>query len=95
MLQCQDFVELKRFALKYIKVMFGLNAERRMRSQPVRLVQDDQFGDEDEDEQGDFQDVVDAGENSVDIPKFGAMDVEAKVEILNFMRAQGYKLADG
>ena len=44
--QYQDFVELKRFALKYIKVLLGLDAERRMRSQPVRLVQDDQNCDE-------------------------------------------------
>ena len=87
--QYQDFVELRRFALKYIKVMLGLNAERRMRSRPVRFVQDDLRCDDDEDEQGDLQDVVDAGEDSVEIPKFGAMDVEAKIEILAFMRAQG------
>ena len=68
--QYQDFVELKRFALKYTKVMLGLNAERRMGSQPVRLVQDAQNCDEDEDEQGEIQDVVDAGEDSVEIPKF-------------------------
>ena len=40
--QYQDFNELKRFALKYIKVILGLNAERKMRAQPVRLVQDGQ-----------------------------------------------------
>ena len=84
--QYQDFVDLKRFALKYIKVMLGLNAERRMRSQPVRLVQDDQGCDDDEDEQGDLQDAVHAGEDSVEILEFGAMDAEAKVEILAFMR---------
>ena len=30
--QYQDFNELKRFALKYIKVMLGLNAERKLRA---------------------------------------------------------------
>ena len=74
--------------------MLGLNAERKLRAQLVRLAHEDQDGDEDEDDQGDLQDLVDGGGDSVDIPKFGAMEIEARVEIFAFMRAQGYKPAD-
>ena len=38
MLQYLDFTELLRFALKYIKVLTSLNAERRQRSaQPLKF----------------------------------------------------------
>ena len=92
--QYQDFDELKRLALKYIKVMLGINAERKMRAQPVRLVQEGQGDHEDEDDQGDLQDMIDSDGDAVDIPKFADMEVDARVEILAFMRAQGYKPAD-
>ena len=73
--QYQDFTKLNRFALKYIKVILRLNAERKLRAQPFRLVQEDQHGDEDEDDQGDLQDLVDGGGDCVDIPKFGDMEI--------------------
>ena len=73
--------------------MLGLNAERKLRSQPVRLVQDGQ-GDDDEDDQGDLQDMIDNDGDAVDISKFADMETDARVEILAFMRAQGYKPAD-
>ena len=91
----QDFTELKRFALKYIKVMIGLNAERRMSAQPLKLVQQDDGDDQDDDEYGDAQDAVDADGDVVEITRLGDMQVEAKVEILAFMWAQGYKPAEG
>ena len=38
---CQDLTELKRSALKYIKVMIGLNADRRRAAQPLKLFEEE------------------------------------------------------
>ena len=91
----QDFTELKRFALKYIKVMIGLYADRKRAAQPLKLFEEEHAREAPEvDEYGDSQGADEPESESVDIKGFVDMEVEANVEILAFMRAQGYKPAD-
>ena len=86
---------MKRFALKYIKVMSGLNAERRQRSAPLKLLEAERARKaHDADDSGEVQGAEGSEADSVEIPRLGDMEVEAKVEILAFMQAQGYKPAD-
>ena len=52
----QASTELKRFALKYIKVMIGLNADRRRAAQPLKLFEEERAREAPEvDEHGDSQ----------------------------------------
>ena len=91
----QDFTELKRFALKYIKVMIGLNADRRRAAQPLKLFAEEHARETPEvDDYGDSQGADDSESESVDIKGLVDMKVQTKVEILAVMRAQGYRPAD-
>ena len=91
--QYQDFTEFKRFALKYIKVMAGLNAERRRAAQPLKLFEEERVRETPKvDEYGNNQGADEPEDETVDIKGHVGMEVAAKVEILAFMRAQGYKL---
>ena len=91
----QDFTELKRLVLKYIKVMIGLKADRRRAAQPLKLFEEERAREVPEvDEYGDSQGADEPESESVGIKGFVDMEVEAKVEILAFMRAQGDKPAD-
>ena len=93
--QYQDYTELKRFALKYIHVMIGFNADRKRAAQPLKLFREERAREVLEyEEYGDSPGADEPDDETVDVKSYADMEVAAKVEILAFTRAQGFKPAD-
>ena len=79
--QYQEYIELKRFVLKYIKVMIGLNADRKRAAQPLQLFEEERAREVPEfEEYGDSQGADEPEDETVDVKGYVDMEVAAKVE---------------
>ena len=66
--QYQEYSELKRFALKYIKVLIGLTADRKRAAQPLKLFEEERAREMPEvNEYGDSQGADEPEDETVDI----------------------------
>ena len=75
--------------------MTGFNAEKRRSAQPLKLLEKDRAHEvRAAGGYGEVQGAEGSDADTVDIPQFVDIEVEARVEIFAFMLAQGYKPAD-
>ena len=95
----KDFEKLKRFAIKYVKVNTGLDAQRG--KAPLKLVEDamrqiedrEERRHEPEAEDDRSRDAFEDADDELDIPGFEEKSIPDQLEIFAFMKAKGYQPA--
>ena len=86
-----EYTALKRFALRYIKIMMGLDAQRAT-TRPLKLVEDAirHLEGEPEREAEEEPDACEDAADTLDIPGFAEKPISDQVEIFAFMKAKGF-----